>query len=305
MTGTKPVLIDTIDEMRHALASHRAEGKRIGLVPTMGALHAGHASLIRRARSECDIVVVSIYVNPTQFGPSEDFSRYPRRLEADLDVCGQEHVDFTFTPSDNEMYAGGSLTSIHMNKSADESCGAVRPGHFDGVCLIVTKLSYIVQPDVAYFGQKDAQQVVVLQRMVKDLNLPVEIAVCPIVREPRAGDVQQECLPDRRATPAGPAPVAAAAGRLRGNWRRGKDFERDRCYYATKSSGTQVLLRSITSTHMTPRRSSADRKWRARSCGWGDSHRPNPADRQYISGCNEKTGDVRVIVAQGASESQP
>ncbi len=184
MTGTRPVLIDTIDEIRHALASHRAKGKRIGLVPTMGALHAGHASLIHRARSECDIVVVSIYVNPTQFGPGEDFNQYPRRLQADLDTCAHEQVDLVFAPSDKEMYGDGSLTSIHMNKLADGLCGAVRPGHFDGVCLIVTKLFNIVQPGVAYFGQKDAQQVVVLKRLVRDLNLPVEIAVCPIIREP-------------------------------------------------------------------------------------------------------------------------
>lgn len=183
MPGSQPVLIRTIAEMHHALKPYRTSGERVGLVPTMGALHAGHASLMRRARGECSTVVASIYVNPTQFGPDEDFARYPRQLEQDLDVCGREGVAFVFAPSDAEMYGGGTLTSVHVARLTERLCGAVRPGHFDGVCTVVAKLFHIVQPDAAYFGQKDAQQVAVLKRMVADLNFPVEMVVCPTVRE--------------------------------------------------------------------------------------------------------------------------
>jgi pantoate--beta-alanine ligase len=184
MAGKQPVLIRAIAEMREALKPLRARGCRIGLVPTMGALHAGHASLMSQARAACDTVVASVYVNPTQFGPNEDFSKYPRQLEHDLKVCGQQGVDFVFAPTDQEMYAGGTLTMIHVAKRTERLCGATRPGHFDGVCTVVAKLFHIVQPDAAYFGQKDAQQAVVLQRMVADLSFPVQIVVCPIVREP-------------------------------------------------------------------------------------------------------------------------
>lgn len=183
MSGKRPVLIRTITEMRQVLRQGRADEGTVGLVPTMGALHAGHASLMRYARKECGVVVASVYVNPTQFGPNEDFSKYPRQLQADLDICAGEGVDFVFAPSDKEMYAGGPLTGIHVDKLTQGLCGAVRPGHFDGVCTVVAKLFNIVQPDLAYFGQKDAQQVVVLQRMAADLNFPVRIVVCPIVRE--------------------------------------------------------------------------------------------------------------------------
>jgi len=181
--STRPVLIQTLAEMRQALRPYRASGSRTGLVPTMGALHTGHASLIRQARSECSLVVVSIYVNPTQFGPNEDYSKYPRRLQADLETCARERVDYVFAPSDNEMYGGGSLTKVHVDRLTDGLCGAFRPGHFDGVCTVVAKLFNIVQPDAAYFGQKDAQQVAVIKRMVADLNFPLEIVVCPTVRE--------------------------------------------------------------------------------------------------------------------------
>jgi pantoate--beta-alanine ligase len=183
VSGRQPVLIRTIAEMRQALKPHRTSGSRVGLVPTMGALHAGHASLMRRARSECNTVVASIYVNPTQFGPDEDFDRYPRQLQQDLAVCGQEGAAFVFAPPNAEMYGGGSLTSIHVAKLSERLCGPFRPGHFDGVCTVVAKLFHIVQPDLAYFGQKDAQQVAILKRMVADLNFPLEIVVCPTVRE--------------------------------------------------------------------------------------------------------------------------
>lgn len=184
MPGKQPVLIRSVAEMRQALRPCRVSGSRIGLVPTMGALHAGHASLMQRARRECNIVVTSIYVNPTQFGPNEDFSKYPRRLQGDLEVCGQQGVDFVFAPADTEMYGNGTLTMIHVAKLSERLCGAMRPGHFDGVCTVVAKLFHIVQPDAAYFGQKDAQQVLVLQRMVADLTFPLQIVVCPIIREP-------------------------------------------------------------------------------------------------------------------------
>lgn len=180
----QPQVIPTLAAMRKALLPHRAAGAVIGLVPTMGALHAGHASLLRRARSECDVVVTSIYVNPTQFGPNEDFSSYPRRIEADIKTCADERVDYILAPSDKEMYGNGSLTRIYVDNITQKLCGMMRPGHFEGVCTVVAKLFNIVQPDLAYFGQKDAQQVVVLGRMVADLNIPVQIVVCPIVREP-------------------------------------------------------------------------------------------------------------------------
>jgi len=183
MSAKPPTLIRTISELRQALRPYRQRGSRIGFVPTMGALHEGHLSLIRRARQECDVVVVSIYVNPTQFGPAEDFDRYPRQLEKDLQACEQEGVDFVFAPSDREMYGDGTLTTVHVARLTDRLCGPFRPGHFDGVCTVVAKLFNIVQPDAAYFGQKDAQQAVVIRRMTADLNFPVEIVVCPTVRE--------------------------------------------------------------------------------------------------------------------------
>jgi len=184
MPAGQPILIRTIAEMRQALKAGRYAGRRIGLVATLGALHDGHASLLRRARRECDIVVASVYVNPTQFGPNETFAKYPRRLQLDLEVCGREGVDFVFAPADAEMYGGGSLTTIHVARLTDRLCGPIRPGHFDGVCTVVAKFFNIFQPNLAYFGQKDAQQIVVLQRMVADLNLPIEIVVCPTIREP-------------------------------------------------------------------------------------------------------------------------
>ncbi len=184
MPARQVTLIRTIAEMRQALRPHRGSAARVGLVPTMGALHAGHASLLQRARRECSTVVASIYVNPTQFGPNEDFRKYPRRLQQDLDVCSREGVDFVFAPDDTEMYGGDAVTKIHVAGLGERLCGRFRPGHFDGVCTVVAKLFHIVQPDLAYFGQKDAQQVVVLQRMVADLNFPLQIVVCPTVREP-------------------------------------------------------------------------------------------------------------------------
>lgn len=176
----------TIAQMREVVANarHVFGCRRVGFVPTMGALHAGHFSLIDAARRDCDFVVVSIFVNPMQFGPSEDLSRYPRPLEADLAGCREHKADAVFLPDAAEMYPPGSLTTIHVAKLTVYLCGANRPGHFDGVATVVTKLFNIVQPDVSYFGSKDYQQVAMIRRMVDDLSIPVRVEVCPTVREP-------------------------------------------------------------------------------------------------------------------------
>ncbi|GIO83430.1 pantothenate synthetase [Paenibacillus faecis] len=161
------------------------EGKKIktGFVPTMGYLHEGHASLLRRARGENDLVVLSIFVNPIQFGPNEDFERYPRNEKQDLALAEREGVDAVFLPSVEEMYPKPTRTKIKVEGLTDTLCGASRPGHFDGVTTVVGKLLHIVQPDRAYFGQKDAQQAAVVAQMVEDLNFPVRIVPCPIIRE--------------------------------------------------------------------------------------------------------------------------
>lgn len=176
-------VIHTIQEVRQIILPMKKQGARVGFVPTMGALHAGHGSLIEAAVKECDLVVVSIFVNPTQFGPGEDFEKYPRTLQSDAAYCEQLGVDLVFAPSPQEMYPTEQLTWVDTEKLTDRLCGAVRPGHFRGVTTVCTKLFNIVAPDVAFFGQKDAQQATVIQRMVVDLNQPLEIRVCPIVRE--------------------------------------------------------------------------------------------------------------------------
>ena len=168
----------TIDEVRQAIGSVRADGLRIGLVPTMGNLHEGHLSLIRAARIECRYVVVSIFVNPTQFVAGEDYGSYPRTLESDFEACRAEGVDLAFAPKTEHVYPGDPLTTVHVAKLTETMCGAHRPGHFDGVTTVVAKLFNIVQPDAAYFGQKDAQQAVVIKKMAADLFFPIEIVVC-------------------------------------------------------------------------------------------------------------------------------
>lgn len=175
-------VIETIAELRARLQAQR--GRTIGLVPTMGYLHQGHLSLVERARAECDIVVMSIFVNPTQFGPQEDFATYPRDLERDRHLAEQAGVDLLFVPSATEMYPRPSLTKIEVGQLTDRLCGASRPGHFEGVALVVSKLFHIVEPNRAYFGLKDAQQVAVIEQMVYDLSMPVQIVPCPTVREP-------------------------------------------------------------------------------------------------------------------------
>jgi pantoate--beta-alanine ligase len=177
-------VLSTIDEMHAACRELRHAGKRLGLVPTMGALHAGHLSLVRSARGQCDVVAVSIFVNPLQFGPKEDFSRYPRDLEKDRALLNQERADLVFAPSAEEMYARDRTTYVTVEGLSERLCGRSRPGHFRGVTTVVAKLFHIVEPDVAFFGQKDAAQAAIIRKMVRDLNFDTEIVVAPTVREP-------------------------------------------------------------------------------------------------------------------------
>lgn len=175
-------IVKSIDELREDLKRYKLEDKSIGLVPTMGYLHEGHASLIRRARKENDIVVVSDFVNPIQFGPKEDLNTYPRDLEADIKLCEEIGVDFIFAPEASEMYHDRK-TFVDIEEMSDNLCGAKRPGHFRGVCTVCTKLFNITGANRAYFGQKDAQQVAIIKKVVEDLNIPIEIIARPIVRE--------------------------------------------------------------------------------------------------------------------------
>jgi pantoate--beta-alanine ligase len=177
-------LFTTIDEMRAASRSARRTGQRLGLVPTMGALHEGHLSLVRAARLSCDFVAVSIFVNPIQFGPNEDLTKYPRSFERDREMLEREGVDFIFVPTVEEMYPAGAVTWVTVEELSSKLDGRSRPGHFRGVTTVVAKLFHIVEPDSAFFGQKDAAQVAIIRRMVRNLNFPLEIRVCPIVREP-------------------------------------------------------------------------------------------------------------------------
>ena len=175
---------DSIEETRGVVRYWREHGHSVGLVPTMGFLHEGHVSLIRRARADNEKVAVSIFVNPTQFGPGEDYESYPRDLERDLSVLSEENVDLVFIPSPEQMYAKEHLVYVDVESLGDVLCGAQRPGHFRGVCTVVAKLFNIFRPDRAYFGQKDAQQLTIIRQMARDLNFGVEIVRCPIVREP-------------------------------------------------------------------------------------------------------------------------
>jgi len=169
--------------MRAASRAARRAGKRLGFVPTMGALHEGHLSLVGAARSSCDALAASIFVNPTQFAPNEDLAKYPRSFERDRELLEREGVELLFAPSVEEMYPAGAVTWVTVEGLSDKLDGRSRPGHFRGVATVVAKLFHIVEPDAAFFGQKDAAQVAIIRRMVRDLNLPMEIVVCPIVRE--------------------------------------------------------------------------------------------------------------------------
>jgi pantoate--beta-alanine ligase len=178
------ITIETVAGMKAAEAGWRAAGRSVGLVPTMGFLHEGHLSLVREARKRADIVVVSIFVNPAQFGPREDFARYPRDLDRDRALLEAEGVDVLFHPSAAEMYPPGYRTYVEVHGLQEGLCGRSRPGHFRGVATVVLKLFNIVRPDAAFFGAKDAQQALILAKMASDLDLGVEVVTCPIVREP-------------------------------------------------------------------------------------------------------------------------
>lgn len=184
------MLVHTIEEVRKQVKEWKRQGLTVGLVPTMGALHAGHKSLIDKSVAKCDKTVVSVFVNPIQFCPGEDLDKYPRTLEADEKLCTDSGVDIVFAPSPKEMYGEGTIMSndfltyvIPPFFYTNKLCGKSRVGHFDGVCTVVNKLFNIVQPDFAFFGEKDRQQLIILKKMVHDLNIPVEIIPCPIVRE--------------------------------------------------------------------------------------------------------------------------
>lgn len=184
------MLKEKIEDLRNEISIWRKENLSVGLVPTMGALHNGHLSLIKKSVETCDKTVVSIFVNPIQFGPSEDLDKYPRTLDADLELCKNIGADIVFAPTANEMYPYGNILSndfltyvVPPFFYSTKLCGKSRLGHFDGVCTVVTKLFNIVQPDYAFLGQKDAQQLIIIKKMVKDLNIPVKIISCPIVRD--------------------------------------------------------------------------------------------------------------------------
>lgn len=188
------ILTNKIEDLRLTIAEWKKQGLKIGLVPTMGALHRGHESLIKKASEYCDKIVVSIFVNPIQFGPNEDFGKYPRTIDKDQETCEKNNVDIIFAPHATEMYGNAlgeerdlsnkSLTFVYPPYSlVDKLCGKTRSGHFDGVATVVLKLFNIIQPDYAFFGQKDAQQLIIIEKMVKDLNIPIKIITCPIIRE--------------------------------------------------------------------------------------------------------------------------
>ena len=183
-TTSRPKLATTVAQLREILEPVRRRGEKIGLVPTMGALHEGHLSLVRASQAECDYTVVTIYVNPSQFGPGEDLARYPRTLQADLDALARCGADLAFAPADDEVYRPGHSTWVEPGAVAGPLEGRCRPGHFRGVATVVLKLFNMARADVAYFGQKDYQQALVIRQMVRDFDVPIEIRVCPTVRDP-------------------------------------------------------------------------------------------------------------------------
>ncbi|GAB1400620.1 pantoate--beta-alanine ligase [Aminivibrio sp.] len=217
-------LFRTPDQIIEALRPVHAAGETIGLVPTMGYLHEGHLSLVRASRKENDRTVVSLFVNPTQFGPKEDLDRYPRNEERDMELLEKEGADFAFAPSPQTMYLPDHSVSVEETALSRGLCGASRPGHFRGVCTVVLKLFTIVRPDRAYFGEKDFQQFTIVRRMARDLNLPVEIRPCPIIRE-----ADGLALSSRNAylSPVGREAALALSRSLRAARRRFEEGERD------------------------------------------------------------------------------
>ena len=223
-------VLDTIAATRAAIAECRTRGT-IGFVPTMGALHAGHASLIERARRESGTVVVSVFVNPLQFDRPDDLNRYPRSLDADVEICRRHGVDLVFAPTVREMYPRPMEMSVKVGRLADHLCGRYRPGHFEGVATVVLKLFEIVQPDVAYFGEKDAQQLAVVRRLTTDFNVPVRIAPVPTVREPDGLALSSRNLrlsPDeRRLAPCLYAALQRAAASIEDGGTNAAEITRD------------------------------------------------------------------------------
>jgi pantoate--beta-alanine ligase len=179
-----PQVIQSLDEARQTILTAQRQGKRVGLVPTMGALHAGHLSLVEAARDQCDLVAVTIFVNPTQFAAHEDLDKYPRTLADDLEKLAEQQVELVFAPRDSDMYPAGCTTSVEPPRLAERWEGVIRPGHFRGVTTVVLKLFHIFPADIAFFGHKDYQQACVIRQMVADLNVPMTIQVCPTVRDP-------------------------------------------------------------------------------------------------------------------------
>ncbi len=224
------IVVTGHDEARKAVRDLQARGQTVGLVPTMGALHEGHLSLVRAARDRCDAVVVSIFVNPAQFGPAEDLDRYPRRFEEDLDICRREGVGIVFAPDVAAMYPDGFATSVRIERLTAGLCGPHRPGHFEGVTTVVTKLFNILPADEAFFGEKDYQQLVVIKRLVRDLDLPIEIVACPTVREADGlamSSRNAQLTPDQRrqAVCLNRALIGAAEGVGRGERHSGRLIE--------------------------------------------------------------------------------
>src|SRR5262245_32961657 len=224
------VVLDTIAAARAAILQRRSQGT-IGLVPTMGALHEGHASLIQHARRDCGTVVISIFVNPLQFDRPDDLERYPRSLEADLEVCRRHGVDLVFAPSVAEMYPRPMEMGVEVGRLADHLCGRYRPGHFKGVATVVLKLFEIVQPDLAYFGEKDAQQLAVVRRLVTDFNVPVRIVPVPTVREPDGLALSSRNLrlsaDERQLAPSLYAALRRAAASVEEGAQNGPEIARD------------------------------------------------------------------------------
>ncbi len=213
------IVVHTVREVREALDTLRKSGTVIGLAPTMGALHIGHETLIQTARKNSEFAVVTIFVNPLQFGPNEDYSRYPRSLPADLEVCRRNGADIVFAPAVEEMYPQTPLAFVEVTRVSEHLCGKFRPGHFRGVATVVLKLFHIVQPQRAFFGEKDLQQLAVIRRMVRDLNIPVEVAGVPTVREPDGLAVSSRNLylnpEERRIAPMLYQALQEAAARIR------------------------------------------------------------------------------------------
>ena len=178
------IVLEDIEPCHQAVREARQQGKRVGVVPTMGALHEGHLSLLRAASEQCTFVAVTLFVNPTQFVPGEDFENYPHTRDSDLEKCRSARVDLVFAPSVEAMYPSGAQTTIRVGGVTDGLCSPHRPGHFDGVATVVAKLFNILPADAAFFGEKDYQQLVMIRRMVRDLDMPIEIVACPTVREP-------------------------------------------------------------------------------------------------------------------------